>query len=94
MIKPKKCLENISPYEIDFYKQDWRLKLDANENIYGCANNIISAIKNIPNDDIYLYPAYGGLIDRVSEKYKVNKTNILFTNGCDEALSVLINTYL
>ena len=94
MIKPKKILENLSPYETDFYKQDWRLKLDANENIYGCANNVISAIKNIPPQDICLYPTYGKLIDKVSEKYQINKNNILFSNGCDEALSVLVNAYL
>lgn len=94
MIESKKNLENISSHNTDLYKQDWRLKLDSNENIYGCSNNIISAIKNIPNEEISLYPTYGKLKDKFSEKYKINKDNILFSNGCNEALDLIITAYL
>ena len=94
MIKPKKAIEEIIPYEIDYYKQDWRLKLDANENIYGCSNVVLSAIKNLTAQDVSLYPAYGNLIDKFSSKYELDKNQILFTNGCDEALNVVVNAYL
>ncbi|MBQ4646949.1 MAG: aminotransferase class I/II-fold pyridoxal phosphate-dependent enzyme [Candidatus Gastranaerophilales bacterium] len=94
MIKPRKALENISPYNTDFYRENWRLKLDANENIYGCANNILSAIKNINSEDVSLYPCYGKLLDKISAKFSLNNNNILFSNGADEALNILINTYL
>lgn len=94
MVEARKTLENIAPYETDFYKCEWRLKLDANENIYGCANSIVSLIKNIPTDEISLYPVYGNTIDKIAAKYNLNKNNILLTNGCDEALNIIVNTYL
>lgn len=94
MISPKKTLENIEPYETDFFKKDWRLKLDANENIYGSLNSVISAIKNFPEQDISLYPVYGEVINKIAKKYNVDVENILISNGCDEALNVIINTYL
>ncbi len=94
MINPRKELDNIFPYETDFHKQDWRLKLDANENIYGAYSSVISAIKNIPSEEISLYPTYGKFIDKFSKKYDLNNENILLTNGCDEALSVIVSAYL
>lgn len=94
MVKARKILDNIAPYETDFYKCEWRLKLDANENIYGCPNSVLSLIKNIPTDEIGLYPVYGNAIDKIASKYNLNKNNILLTNGCDEALNVIVNTYL
>ena len=94
MIKARKTLEDITPYETDFYKKEWRLKLDANENIYGCSNSVISFLKNFQLEDISLYPVYGNIIDKISSKYELNRNNVLLTNGCDEALSVIANTYL
>lgn len=94
MIKPKKALLNIAPYQTDFYKTDWRLKLDANENIYGSYESVLSMLKNISSEDVSLYPTYGKLIDKISVKYDLPKNYILPANGCDEALSVLIGAYL
>ena len=94
MIKPKKTLENISSYQTDKYKIDWRLKLDSNENIYSISPIVVNAIKNMDFSDVSLYPAYGKTIDKLSEKYNVKYENILLTNGCDEAINVIINAYL
>ena len=94
MIKPKKTLENVSPYQTDKYKIDWRLKLDSNENIYSISPIVVNAIKNMDFSEVSLYPAYGKTIDKLSEKYNVKYENILLTNGCDEAINVIINAYL
>ncbi len=94
MIKPRKTIEDITPYETDKYQPSWRLKLDSNENIYGCSNNIISAIKNIDIKNISLYPCYGDVIDKLASRYEVDYQNILITNGCDEALNIIVNAYI
>ncbi|MBR5303495.1 MAG: aminotransferase class I/II-fold pyridoxal phosphate-dependent enzyme [Candidatus Gastranaerophilales bacterium] len=94
MIKAKKALEKISPQEFENQNYQWRLKLDKNENIYGCANNILSAIKNISSKEISNYPIYENLFKKLSEKYKLNKTNFLITNGTNDALKNITETYL
>lgn len=94
MIKPKKTIEQLSPYETDLYKKQWRLKLDSNENIYGTSNVVISAIKNINPEDISLYPCYGKLLDKLEKRYNIANNEILLTNGCDEALNIIISTFL
>ena len=93
MIKPKKALENISPNNTE-NNQSWRLKLDLNENIYGCASNILSTIRNISAQEISLYPTYEKLKNKFCEKYNIDKNNIIFTNGANEAHSAIITSYL
>ena len=94
MIKPRKTLENIVEYQTDDFRIDWRLKLDSNENIYGANQNIISAIKNFDFSEISLYPVYGKTVEKLAKRFDVDFSNILISNGCDEALSVIINAYL
>ena len=94
MIKPRKTIENITPYQTDKYYYDWRLKLDSNENIYGASPCVISAIKNFDEKEISLYPCYGKLLDKLAQKHFLEDGNILLTNGCDEALNIIINTYM
>ena len=94
MIKPRKTLENIVEYQTDDFRIDWRLKLDSNENIYGANQNIISAIKNFDFSELSLYPVYGKTVEKLAKRFDVDFSNILISNGCDEALSVIINAYL
>ena len=94
MIKPKKALENLSPHEFDNFKHQWRLKLDKNENVYGCANNVLSAIKNITTEEITNYPTCGILLDKYSEKFNLNKNNFIFASGTKDALKNIFEAYL
>lgn len=94
MIKPKKALSNIKPYSIEKYYQEYKLKLDSNENSYGPSPAVIEAIKNISPDKIKFYPAYGALLDKMSEILGCNTDNLVFTNGCDEAINAVLSTYL
>lgn len=94
MIKPKKALEDISPDEDRISSQQWRLKLDKNENIYGCAGNILSVIRNISPEEIACYPNYEKALNKFAEKYNLEKNNILFANGSRNALKNVIETYL
>lgn len=94
MIKPKKGIEKLSAYPTDLYRKQWRLKLDSNENIYGASNAVLNTVKNINPEDICLYPCYGKLCDKLCRLYGLNEDNIILTNGCDEALNIIINTYI
>ncbi len=94
MTKPRKFLENIEPFQTDFYRADWRLKLNSNENIYGISDLIHNVIKTINKEEISFYPAYGKLTDKLAKKFELSKDNILLTNGCDEALKIIMETFI
>ena len=94
MIKPKKALENITCYQTPKYAEVCTLKLDSNENPYGASKEVLEALKCLTPAQISHYPHYGELIDKIAQKFNVNDIQVLVTNGADEALNVIINTYL
>ena len=94
MIKPKKAVENIQPYDTPKYAHLCNLKLDSNENPYGVSKEVLFALKELTNAQISRYPHYGELIDKLAQKFNLKDRQILATNGADEALNIIIGTYL
>ena len=94
MLRPRQELIGLNTYEIASYPQNWDMKLDSNENYIGPSISVIKAIKNINPEQISQYPYYGSFYDSLSEIYGVKKSNIVITNGADEALCAVINTYI
>lgn len=94
MLKPKKILENVPVYSTDEYFEDWVLKLDSNENLLGPSKRALNCLRNLDCKNVQFYPCYGELLDELVKNFCVNKENILLTNGCDEAISVVLNAYL
>lgn len=94
MIKSKECLKSLNCYETDKFEPKCILKLDSNENCWGVSKKVLAELKKIDETTISRYPFYGEVIGALSKKYSLSEENILTTNGADEALSVIISTYL
>lgn len=94
MIKPKKSLENIKSYGVEQYARPWLMKLDANENYLGPSPKVLEKLSNLQVTDICHYPYYGILYEKLSQLNDVEIENIAITNGADESLSAVMNTYL
>lgn len=90
----KENIKNLKSYGVEFYKQDYVLKLDSNENNIGPSPKVLDAIKNIDETYIKFYPAYGELIDLLAKKNKVKSENILLSAGGDEGIATVFNTVL
>lgn len=94
MILPKKAIINAHGYDQPQYRENFLLKLDLNENMIGPSAKTIEAIQNISQEDIKFYPVYGELINRIAEFNNVDKSMVLLTNGADEAISYIFNTFI
>lgn len=94
MVESKKALLNTDTYKTDKYYEDWDLKLDSNENPYGASSAVINVIKNFDFSKIGFYPAYGKLLDKLADLTGADCDNFILTNGCDEAINVVLNTFL
>lgn len=94
MLKPKKSLENIDLYDVPLFEDEWKLKLDFNENLFGPSEKVINAIKNIDSKNINYYPLYGEITEKLAEFTGFKSENIKVTNGADEAIYSIIQTYL
>lgn len=94
MFEPKKTLKNIEYYSTDEFYPECKLKLDSNENVFGPSPMVVDAFKNLDLRCFNFYPCYGDMIKLLSEKFGFDKENFLLTNGCDEAINIVLSTYL
>ena len=94
MIKPKKSVEKMLGYFVPLYEKHWDYKLDSNENNYGPSSKVLDTLKNCDYKSISFYPFYGELSQKIADYNDVNINNIKVTNGADEAISGIIQTYL
>lgn len=94
MIKPKKSVENMSGYFVPMYENDWDIKIDSNENNYGPSPKVIEALSHCDYKNISFYPFYGELSQKIADYQGFNIENIKVTNGADEAIQAIVQTYL
>ncbi len=94
MTQPRKSIIDAQGYEIPLYLDDYKLKLDCNENIIGPSALVIAALQEITDKDIKFYPAYGEILEKLSAYNNVTKDMILPANGADEAINYVFNTFV
>lgn len=94
MLKPKKSVEKMNGYFVPMYEKHWNIKIDSNENNYGASPKVIEAIKNSDINNISYYPFYGELSQKIADYRKCSIDNIKVTNGADEAIQGIVQTYL
>lgn len=94
MIKPREELNSIKIYDIPLYPDALDMKLDSNENYIGPSTAVMRALKEITPEDISHYPCYGKLYEILAEINKLDLNQLVITNGADEALSAVLNTYI
>ena len=90
MIPPRND-QKVSPYSS---VRKAAVKLDLNENRMGPSTKVIEAIRNVKDKDIFTYPDYAELTAKIAEYLNVNSKNVLLTNGADDAIRCVLDTYL
>ena len=94
MLKPKKSVEEMNGYTVPMYGEHWDIKIDSNENNYGAAPFVIEFIRNCDVTNVSFYPFYGELSQKIADYLKCSIDNIKVTNGADEAIQGIIQTYM
>ncbi|HZZ38246.1 MAG TPA: histidinol-phosphate transaminase [Acidobacteriaceae bacterium] len=70
------------------------LRLDFNENTIACSPRVLDALGAISRGDLTRYPEREPVECRVAEHLGLKPSQVLLTNGVDEAIHVLCQTYL
>jgi histidinol-phosphate aminotransferase len=71
-----------------------RLRLDFNENTFACSPRVQQALGAITAGDLTRYPERGPVEALVARQLGLAADQVLLTNGVDEAIHVLAQTYL
>ncbi|HEX4007148.1 MAG TPA: histidinol-phosphate transaminase [Acidobacteriaceae bacterium] len=70
------------------------VRLDFNENTFACSPRVLEALGKISRGDLTRYPEREPVERRVAEHLGLAPAQALLTNGVDEAIHVLCQTYL
>jgi len=95
LLSPRRAVEQMSPYSPPTAGRAGKLRLDFNENTVGCSPRVLRALKRFTSrEHLAVYPEYGEAREELAAFFVVSPAELLFTNGTDEAIQVLINTYV
>ncbi len=95
MLKVRPAVEAMAPYHPPTGNRADKLRLDFNENTVGCSPRVVEALrKGLSEETLAVYPDYARVKQTLSTFFGVAPEELLLTNGTDEAIQVLINTYV
>ncbi len=86
MKEPRKAMTNVKPYSVFNENRHEKVRLDLNENAWGCSPKVLLAIKNSEIKDISLYPAYQSLKKKLADHSGVKPENLTLSNGADDSI--------
>src|SRR5580693_9013878 len=93
MLKPRNAVSAIPTYHPPLAGREG-LRLDFNENTVGCSPCVLDRLRSLGPDDLARYPERQPIEATVAKFLGVSDSELLLTNGVDEAIHLLCQTYL
>jgi histidinol-phosphate aminotransferase len=93
MLKPRGVVQNLPSYHPPLGARHG-LRLDFNENTVGCSPRVLERIRNIGLEELARYPERESVEGIVALHFGVKPQELLLTNGVDEAIHLICQTYL
>ena len=93
MLKPRNAVSAIPAYHPPLAGRAG-LRLDFNENTMGCSPRVLERLRTLSFDDLARYPERRPIEANVANFLGVSQSELLLTNGVDEAIHLLCQTYL
>lgn len=94
-LQPNLAVKNMRPYSPPSQGRADKMRLDFNENTVGCSPQVIDAIRKLTDSNmISMYPEYSQAQNKIAKYFGVGTEQMVFTNGTDEAISLLVNTFI
>lgn len=71
-----------------------KVRLDFNENTSGCSPAVLRALAKLSAKKLAMYPEYEGTTQKLARHYGVHASELLMTNGGDEAIRVFFDSFV
>ncbi len=81
-------------YEAPAENRCGKIRLDFNENTTGCSKAALSALRRLNGQQVAMYPEYQVPTKILAGYFGVRPTELLLTNGGDDALRVFFDTFV
>jgi histidinol-phosphate aminotransferase len=95
MPEPRAAVRKMAPYSPPSAGRDGKLRLDFNENTVGCSPAVVEFLrKYLTTSQLSIYPEYADAVRELAAFFGVGEDQFTLTNGTDEAIQLLVNTFL
>ena len=95
VLQPREAVLKMAPYSPPTAGRAGKLRLDFNENTVGASPKVIEYLReHLTEDGLSVYPEYSEIKRELAQFFGVDPDDFILTNGTDEAIQVLINTYV
>jgi histidinol-phosphate aminotransferase len=93
-IRPRAVVNRLAPYVAPVEGRAGKLRLDFNENTTGCSPAALRALRRISPEQLAIYPEYQATERRLARHFGVRPPEMLLTNGVDDALRLIMDTFV
>lgn len=94
-MKARDAILKMRPYSPPSSGRAGMVRLDFNENTVGCSPKVLEKVQEALSQSLLsVYPEYEEVRPALAKFYGVQPEELLITNGTDEAIQVLINTFV
>jgi len=94
-LTPREAVLRMAPYHPPTGGRRNKLRLDFNENTVGAPPHVLDFIKRfLTAADLSIYPEYDHAFEDLARHFDVTEDEMTITNGTDEAIQLLVNTYV
>ena len=93
-IPVRRAVQNMRAYNPPLEGRTTKLRLDFNENPIGCSPAVRRALAKLSSASISAYPEQETVRRKAAKHFGVQPSELLLTNGTDEALSLVVNTFV
>ncbi len=95
VLQPREAVLRMAPYSPPTGGRAGKLRLDFNENTVGASPKVLQYVReHLTEDGLAVYPEYGETRQELAEFFGVEPDDFILSNGTDEAIQVLVNTYI
>jgi len=93
MLSPRPAISTLPSYHPPLAGRNG-LRLDFNENTAGCSPRVLERLRHLTVEDLARYPEREPIEAKVADFLEIRPSQMLLTNGVDEAIHLLCQTYL
>jgi len=93
MLKARRSVQTLNEYHPPLAERVG-LRLDFNENTSGCSPRVLAALRAMTAEQVAKYPEREPAERLVAQHLGLDAAQVLLTNGVDEALHLIAETYL
>lgn len=93
-LQPRRAIARMTPYHPPSSGRGGKMRLDFNENTVGCSPRVVARLKKLTPADFAAYPEYEDALPALARFFKVKPDQLTLTNGTDEAIQLIVNTFV